>query len=77
MSEASFFCKRCGTYKRPVPGKKLRVCPRCRPEKVPETKSRPCNKTNVPCRDRQICKPEECVMALECDEGRKKRRKGL
>jgi hypothetical protein len=64
------FCGKCGTYTRliqPERGPARRVCPKCRPEKVPLRRS-PLDRTGKPCQDRGVCRPERCVMAFECEE---------
>lgn len=76
MSETSAFCGKCGSMTILVRGRRGRLCPKCHPERVPLRSTRPSNKTGKPCDDRGICKPEECVEALECDDGRRHRRKG-
>ena len=75
---ARTFCGKCGTYTRlfrPATGPTRRVCPKCHPEKMLETKRPGANldKTGMPCKDRGKCRPERCVMAFECVEMRRKR----
>jgi hypothetical protein len=76
MTGHGAFCGKCGTFTIVVKGRRNRLCPRCHPEKVPPKDTRPSNKTGKPCDDRGICKPEECIKALDCDDGRRHRRKG-
>ena len=72
------FCGKCGTYIRmfrPARGRWRKVCPRCHPEKMLETKRPGVNldKSGMPCKDRGTCRPERCVMAFDCEEMKKHR----
>jgi NADH pyrophosphatase NudC (nudix superfamily) len=63
------FCGKCGTKLRPVSvnNKTKWKCPKCHPEKIPDKKDY-AHKTGKPCKDKGFCRPERCVIALECDE---------
>lgn len=79
MDDISVYCGKCGTLLQlvKVRGRGCKICPHCYPKKAKEIKSRPSNLTGKPCNDRGVCKPGECVEALDCDDGRMHRRKGL
>jgi hypothetical protein len=67
------FCAKCGTYLKlfkPKRGRWRRVCPRCQPGRLIETRDPRFNldKTGMPCKDRGKCRPERCIKALECSE---------
>jgi len=75
---ARTYCGKCGTYTRlfrPARGPARRVCPKCHPEKLVETRRPGANldRTGMPCKDRGVCRPERCVMAFDCEEMKRNR----
>lgn len=58
------FCGKCGASLRALfRGKSvIRKCPKCHPEPVG---------TGIPCHDGRLCRPERCVIGLECKEGKR------
>jgi hypothetical protein len=72
------FCGKCGTYIRmfrPARGRWRRVCPKCHPEKMLETRRPGVNldKSGMPCKDRGTCRPVRCLKAFDCEEMRRNR----
>ncbi len=69
------FCGKCKSVKTPIRTPKgiVWVCPKCTPQKVvkPWSGHDYIRKRGVPCLDRQLCKPAECAISLDCQEGKK------
>ena len=59
---ASLFCGKCGTHTRLVRSRRGRICPKCHPDNPG---------TGIPCHDGKLCRPERCVIGLECKEGKR------